>query len=116
MTDFTFPATYYDEPNDWEFDVEISVRITSRGFPGRGPDFNSPGEPPESPEWEINGIDLELVDGPTPAEQFYDGEGLERLYKWAEDQVTGDAIDQALRDEAEAEAEYRAEQRRDRLD
>lgn len=41
-------------------ELTIEVKMTRPGYPGRGPDFNSPGEPPEPPEFEIKTI---TVDG-----------------------------------------------------
>lgn len=35
------------------FVVDYWTRVTSRPFAGRGPDFNSPGEPPEAGEFEV---------------------------------------------------------------
>lgn len=45
---------------DTDFVVEYSTRITSRPFAGRGPDFNSPGEPPEPGEFEVKVETLRL--------------------------------------------------------
>ena len=36
-----------------EMIVEYEFKITSRGYPGCGPSFNSPGEPPEPCEFEV---------------------------------------------------------------
>jgi hypothetical protein len=44
-----FPITILDG----DFIVTFSTKITTRPFPGRGPDFNSPGEPPEPGEFEV---------------------------------------------------------------
>jgi hypothetical protein len=65
-----------DEPT-WE--GEATVQFTYYpGFPGRGPDFNSPGEPPEPPE--ITDICVTHIDG-TPVSQReygkYEAETLE---------------------------------------
>lgn len=35
------------------YDLDLEVKCTYRGYPGSGPSFSSPGEPPEAPEFEI---------------------------------------------------------------
>ena len=47
-----------------DYVVEFDYKITSHGSPMVGPSWNSPGEPAEPAEWEIDGTISLKADGP----------------------------------------------------
>ena len=64
-----------------ELIVEYDFTITSHGYPGSGPSFNSPGQPPEPAEFEIE------VLGARFPKQHADVPDLE-LPRWLKDALT----------------------------
>lgn len=55
-SDVTVRITYGDEDN---LEVLVEYTVTYWGYPGSGPSFSGPGDPPEPPEFEINKITFE---------------------------------------------------------
>lgn len=49
-------------------ELTVEVKMASPGYPGRGPSFSSPGDPPEPPELVIDSITI-------------DGKSVDREYK-----------------------------------
>ena len=52
----TFDTLFFEE----EVTVDVTYKVTSKGYKGKAPDMNQPGEPPEGPEWDIEDITMTI--------------------------------------------------------
>jgi hypothetical protein len=41
------------DEGDLEIAVDVDLKMTFKGYKGRGPSFDHPGDPPEAPEFEL---------------------------------------------------------------
>lgn len=104
MTQDTIPFNF---PSDDENEYSVLFEVTSWGRPASGPSFNSPGEPPEAPEYEVlclyrNGKKVPLSDPDydllfTAACEEIDSYDFGRLRLEYEDRL-GDYLYERMRD------------------
>lgn len=63
--------------NGEEVDVTVTYAVTYKGYAGCGPSWNHPGDPPESPEFEILSITRDDTGESVPVEFGTESDSLQ---------------------------------------
>jgi hypothetical protein len=74
----------------YDVHIEVEIKLTSRGYPATGPSYNSPGDPAESPEFEVGSF-------------IVNGKEIKDNFPAIVDAIENAALDQAIEDNWERE-------------